>query len=209
MSVILAVLAAAILVAYGIIRGRKRIQATEEVIVRRYIHPGHAWLRITPDGDVLVGIDDFAQSLIGTIEDVRLPRHFRRLEQGAPAMQVVHGKRTVTFVSPVTGRVVGKNEMVLQNPTLVNTAPYGDGWVLRIRPRRIVLQLHNLLTGKSAQRWQDTVRAQLAGLFAATPALMYQDGGELLKDLADRCSDDEWTKVTRMFFMTDESTVLP
>jgi len=206
MSIIFAVITAAILITVGILRAKRPVTEKETVIVRRFVHPGHTWLRMTEDGDALVGMDDFAQSLIGTIDEVALPRMLRRLEQGGPALQVWHGHRRVTLVSPVTGRVVAKNEMVLHNPSLVNTAPYGDGWLLRVRPKKVLLQQRNLLTGKAVQRWMDTVRTQLAAFFVTTPALMYQDGGELVENLADRCSDDEWDKITKTFFLTDATT---
>ena len=205
MSLILGIISAAILIGISMLGLRKPKKVSEDVIVHRYVHPGHTWLRVTPDGDVLVGLDDFAQSLIGTIDGVELPRMLKRLEQGGAAWSVWHGHRRVTLVSPVSGRVVEKNEMVLLNPSLMNTAPYGDGWILRVRPKKLHLQQQNLMTGKAAQRWLESVRVQLAGFFTATPALMYQDGGELVRDLSDRCSDDEWSRITRSFFLTETS----
>jgi glycine cleavage system H protein len=204
MSVILALLTITVLIVIGLFRSKKSRPHVEDVIVPRYMHPGHTWARATEDGDVLVGIDDFAQTLIGTIDDVELPRLLRRVQQGKVAWRVWHGHRLVGLVSPVSGRVIEKNEMVLRNPSLLNTAPFGDGWLLRIRPRKLPAQLNNLLTGKAAHQWLDSVRTRLNGFFTATPALMYQDGGVLLKDLSDRCSDEEWKRVVKEFFLTDE-----
>ncbi len=204
MSAILALATILVLIVIGLIRSRRPQPRREEVIVPRFIHPGHTWARETEDGDVLVGIDDFGQSLIGTIDEVELPRLLRRVEQGRVAWRVWHGHRLVGLVSPVSGRVIEKNEMVLNNPSLVNTAPFGDGWLLRIRPRRLPSQLNNLMTGRAAQQWLDTVQSRLSGFFTTTPALMYQDGGVMLKDLSDRCSDDEWRRLVKEFFLTQE-----
>jgi len=110
------------------------------------------------------------------------------------------------MVSPVTGRVIEKNEMVLNDPSLVNSSPYGDGWLIRVRPRRLPAQLHNMLTGKPAGQWQDAVRAQLSRFFSGTPALMYQDGGVLVTNLCERCSDDEWNRLLKEFFLVNEQT---
>jgi glycine cleavage system H protein len=205
MSAILALVTITVLIVIGWFRSKKSKAHVEEVIVPRYIHPGHTWARVTEDGDVLVGIDDFGQSLIGTIDEVKVPRLLRKVRQGEVAWRVWHGHRQVGLVSPVNGRVIEKNEMVLRNPSLVNTAPYGDGWLLRIKPRRFSAQLNNLMTGKPAHQWLDVARARLSGFFATTPALMYQDGGVLLKDFADRCSDEEWHRLTKEFFLTQES----
>ena len=204
MSTILALVTVTVLIVIGYFRSRKARRHPEDVIVPRYVHPGHTWARATEDGDVLVGVDDFGQSLIGTIDEVELPRLLKKVQQGCVAWHVWHGHRLVGLVSPVSGRVVEKNEMVLRNPSLVNTAPFGDGWLLRIKPRKLPAQLNNLMTGKRASQWLDTVRARLSGFFSTTPALMFQDGGVILKDISDRCSDDEWKRLVKEFFLTDE-----
>lgn len=204
MSVILAVLTAAALIIIGMMRTKKLVKHETPVIVKRYVHPGHGWARMTEDGDVLVGMDDFAQSLIGTVDEVKLPQLLHRVSQGQVAWFVLHGHRLVPMVSPISGRVIEKNEMVLRDPSLINISPYGDGWLFRVRPRKLAHQLHNLFTGKAAQQWQDAVRARLAAIFSGTPALMYQDGGVMLKDLADRCSDEEWKRIAEEFFLVDD-----
>ncbi len=204
MSAILALVTILVLIVIGLLRSKKVKEHAADVIVQRYVHPGHMWARETEDGDVLVGIDEFAQSLIGTIDEVEMPKLFRRLEQGRVALRFWHGHRLTGLVSPVSGRVIEKNEMVLHNPSLVNTAPFGDGWLVRVRPRHLRSQVNNLMTGHAAHEWLDAVRARLSGFFSGTPALMYQDGGVVLKDLSDRCSDDEWRRLTKEFFLTDE-----
>ena len=207
MSTVLALIAVIVMMVGGLIRrSTHRAAVPSPVIVKRYLHPGHTWVRETEDGDVLVGIDDFAQSLIGTVEGLELPRLLKSVEQGKVAWKVRHGLRTVPMVCPVSGRVIEKNEMVLTDPALVNSSPYGDGWLLRVRTRHLPSQLNNLITGKSAQHWLDGARAQLARFFTGTPALMYQDGGVLLTDLADRCSEEEWEKLVSEFFLVNEST---
>ncbi|HCV43113.1 MAG TPA: hypothetical protein DGH68_06485 [Bacteroidetes bacterium] len=203
MSLILALVVATIIILIRMIQKEKPKEVAKPVLVKRYVHPGHGWLRLTQDGDVLVGLDDFGQSLVGSIDEVRLPRLLCRVRQGEVGWTVRHGQRSVPLRSPVTGWVIEKNEMVLNNPSLVNSSPYGDGWLLRVRPSKVNLQLHNLFTGKVASKWQDAERSELASFFSGTPALMYQEGGVLLQNLADKCSDDEWRTIARRFFQTD------
>jgi len=203
MSIILAIVFAAILVVIAILRPRHARKPVTQVLVPRYLHPGHGWLRMTEDGDVLVGMDDFAQSVIGSVDSVRLPRLLKRLNQGEVGWEVARNGRRLKMVSPVSGRVIEKNEMVLTNPSLVNTSPYGDGWLFKVRPAKLAPQLHNLLTGKTVAEWQDTVQTHLSRFFGGTPALMYQDGGILVSNLAERCSDEEWKRLTKEFFLTE------
>jgi glycine cleavage system H protein len=201
MSIILALLAAIVIVAVSSLRARRSAPAAPPVLVKRYTHHGHAWARETDDGAVLVGVDDFAQSLLGPVDTVRFPRLLRHVRQGEPAFTVGHGAREITFVSPVTGWVVMTNDMVRANPGLLNDAPYGDGWIFRVHPVKLAGQLNNLLSGREASQWLDATRAKLAAFFSTTPALMYQDGGTLMQGLADRCSDDEWRAITKEFFL--------
>lgn len=205
MSAILALATIIVLMIVGLIRRSKgHVHTPTPVILKRYTHPGHAWVRETEDGDVLVGIDDFAQSLIGTIEGLELPRLLKSVKQGDVVWRLRHGSREVPMICPVSGRVMERNEMVMTDPALVNAAPYGDGWLIRVRPRRLRAELHNLLTGKSAHEWADGARARLARFFAGTPALMYQDGGVMLTNLAERCSGEEWSRLVSEFFLVDE-----
>ncbi len=198
MTTVLGILSAVLVIIWGMFR--KKPAETKPVFVPRYIHPGHTWTRMTEDGDVLVGIDDFAQTVLGKVDGLKLPRLLHFARQGQPVLRVAHGKRSVQFVSPLSGRVIEKNEMVLNNPSIINSAPYGDGWLIRIRPGRFEIESHNLFTGKTAQQFIEQAKEQLVRLFSGTPALMYQDGGVIIKDLSDRLSDDEWNLMVREFF---------
>lgn len=209
MSALLALIAALVFISWRFFREKRKSVVPNPVIVKRYVHPGHSWVRMTADGDALVGVDEFAQSLIGSIDTVELPRLLHRLEQGTVGWRLTHGSRTVSMLSPVSGRVIEKNEMILHNPQLVNASPYGDGWLLRIRPTALQSQLNNLLTGKASQQWLEQAKAQLVRFFSTTPALMYQDGGLIVKDLSDRISDEEWNALAEELFLVSNNAGKP
>jgi len=206
MSAILAFVTAMVLILISIFRGKKARPAVEPVLVKRYVHPGHTWARETGDGNIVVGVDAFAQSLIGAVHDMKLPRVLKHVSQGAAALDLWHGQRHVRLVSPVSGWVVEKNEMVVNDPSLVNSAPYGDGWLFKVKASRLPNELANLLTGKPAMQWNDVVREQLRRLFTTTPALLMQDGGVMVENLAERCSDEEWKTICKEFFMYEEQS---
>ena len=208
MSILLALIAVLVFIGLEFFRQKRKSIMPPPVIVKRYLHPGHSWMRMTDDGDALVGIDEFAQSLIGSIDTVELPRLLHRVEQGTIGWRLTHGKRTVPMLSPVSGRVIEKNKMILHNPQIVNASPYGDGWLLRIRPTKLKSQLNNLLSGKASHQWLEQAKAQLVRFFSTTPALMYQDGGFIVKDLSDHISDEEWSVLAEeIFLVNDKSTV--
>lgn len=203
MSLILALTFATIIVLLRIALKVRPNEYNEPVLVERYIHRGHSWMKVTHEGDVIVGIDDFGQSVIGLVQEVKLPRLLHRVQQGEVGWTVRHGGEVVPMRSPVSGRVIEKNEMVMHNPALINAAPYGDGWLFKVRPKKLESQLRNLITGRIASKWQDLERAELAGMFSRTPALMFQEGGTLLQNLSERCSKPEWAAIAQRFFLVD------
>ena len=203
MSLILALTVATIVILTRMMRKERPKDIERPVLVKRYVHPGHSWMKINQDGDVVVGIDDFGQSIIGSIDEVKLPRLLHRVRQGEVGWMVRHGQRVVPMRSPVTGWVIEKNEMVKNSPALVNSSPYGDGWLYKVRPSKLSFQLNNLFTGRAATKWQDMERAELLRFFSGTPALMFQEGGVLLQNLADKCSDVEWQSIACQFFQAN------
>lgn len=97
---------------------------------RRYSKT-HEW--VTVDGKhVTVGITDFAQSQLGDVVFLELPKPGRKLEAGEAFGVVESVKAASDLYSPVGGRVIAVNELLAAKPELVNSDPYGDGWILKV-----------------------------------------------------------------------------
>ena len=203
MSILLALITATVLIILGTLRSKRTREPATTVLIRRFVHPGHAWARTTEDGYVVVGVDEFAQSVVGQVSAVALPRLLKHVKQGKPVMELRHGNRALPMMSPVSGWVVEKNEQVLRNPSLINSSPFGEGWLFKVKPYNLGPELKNLLTGKLSRQWQDTTRARLAQFFSGTPVFAYQDGGVVVANLCERCSDIEWNGVLKEFFLSD------
>ena len=88
----------------------------------------HEWLR----ADGTVGITDHAQEELTDVVFVDLPELGREVEAGQVACVVESVKAASDIYAPVSGKVVEVNEAVRKNPALVNTAPYGDGWLFKL-----------------------------------------------------------------------------
>jgi glycine cleavage system H protein len=92
----------------------------------------HEWISVS--GDVgTVGISDYAQSQLGDIVYVEVPEAGRKLTKGGEAAVVESVKAASDVYSPVTGEVVEGNAALAENPALVNSDPFGEGWFFKVK----------------------------------------------------------------------------
>jgi len=94
----------------------------------------HEWARQLADGNVEIGISDHAQHALGDLVYVELPEVGRELAAGEACAVVESVKAASDVYSPVAGQVVAVNGQLAAAPELVNQQPYGQGWLLRVKP---------------------------------------------------------------------------
>ena len=92
----------------------------------------HEWVRITGDTAV-IGITDHAQHELTDVVFVETPAVGRKVKAGEACAVVESVKTASDIYSPVSGEVVEVNKAVADNPSLVNTDPYGNGWFYKIK----------------------------------------------------------------------------
>ena len=91
----------------------------------------HEWAR-QADGVVRVGITDYAQDALGDVVFVELPKVGAEVDAGATLGEVESTKSVSEIYSPVAGTVVAVNDALASSPELVNSDPYGEGWLCEI-----------------------------------------------------------------------------
>jgi glycine cleavage system H protein len=96
--------------------------------------PSDEWLRSESDGNITLGITDYAQHELGEIVYVELPEVGARINEGTPFGVVESVKAVGELHSPVAGEVVAINSATADNSSLVNESPYEDGWLVTIKP---------------------------------------------------------------------------
>lgn len=94
----------------------------------------HEWVRVEADGSLTVGISDHAQAALGDLVFVETPDVGRQLTAGEAFAVVESVKAASDVYSPVSGEVLAVNEALGATPERINQAPYGDGWLMKIRP---------------------------------------------------------------------------
>jgi len=94
--------------------------------------PQHEWVLI--DGEsARIGITDLAQDALGNIVHVQLPVVGQSVQSGASAVEVESSKSVSDIYSPISGSVVLVNESLALEPGLVNSDPYGSGWLYEVQ----------------------------------------------------------------------------
>jgi glycine cleavage system H protein len=94
----------------------------------------HEWARLEADGTVTVGISDHAQQALGDLVFVEAPEAGRRVAAGEACAVVESVKAASDVYSPVSGEIIAGNADLGGQPELINKDPYGEGWIMRIRP---------------------------------------------------------------------------
>lgn len=165
-------------------------------------HPGHTWARSDDDGLVTIGIDDFAQKLVGPVRGARLPSPGEEVQQGEPAFALRADGESIDVLTPISGRVVELNEAFARDPDAVNRDPYGAGWLARLEPSRPHAELRQLLDGALARKWMEGVSESISARLQPELGLLLQDGGTPVDGLARAIDPEHWAEVARGFLRT-------
>ncbi len=173
-----------------------------------YYHQGHSWVMPEARDLVKVGIDDFAQKLLGKPKALELPNIGAKLRQGEVGWKVGVDSKSIEMLSPVSGEVVAVNKEILQNPELINQDPYGKGWLMMIKPNNMTANFKNLLTGRLATAWMEATADALWRRMGSDLGVVYQDGGVVVSGIAKALSPDGWDKLAKEFLLTAEEEMV-
>jgi glycine cleavage system H protein len=222
MTVVLVVLTLAIFIVIDYAWSRKRVMLTEPKTIRscgpipkaqpeclpgirltgsiRY-HPGHTWaLRESPTL-VRVGIDDLAARMIGRAESILLPKRGQWIRQGQKVISIFKDGIKTELVSPIEGEVTSVNEAVVNAPLLVNSDPYGDGWLLTVISPDAETNFRNLLGGGLARHWMEEEESRLSVKTKRQAAVAAHDTGNETSCIPISASGQNWIELTREIFL--------
>ena len=167
-------------------------------------HPGHTWAVAETPELVRVGADDFAVKLAGAMTSIDTPTRGQWIRQGQKIVSMHHQGREIALVSPIEGTVVDVNQTAIDNPSLAQSDPYGEGWLIKVNAPDQKTNFRNLLTGNVARKWLDEAAARLRFVMmpnASLATVMAQDGGVAVTNVIDQLTDADWDKVQKEFFL--------
>ena len=105
----------------------------------------HEWARVESDGTITIGISDHAQDLLGDIVFVELPEIGQSVDAENDTAIVESVKAASDIYSPLSGEVIEVNSLLEDQPEIINSSPYEDGWIYKLTPSDLD-ELDNLLS---------------------------------------------------------------
>ena len=152
---------------------------------------------------VKVGVDDFAQKLVGKINAIQVPGIGSTIHQGDKGWTLEVDSKTIDMLSPVDGKVVAINEKIVNSPENINKYPYVS-WLMKVESPRFSANKKQLLSGALARKWMEEVRENLLSRMSYNLGLVYQDGGLLVDGMARSLDKDKWDEIVKDFFLISE-----
>jgi glycine cleavage system H protein len=127
-----------------------------------WYHPEECWAKES-GGLVLVGVSDFLQKVVGDVAFLELPEAGAELTPGGEAGTMETIKTTVALISPVGGTIQEVNGELDENPQLVNTDPYGVGWIFKVAPRNWEADRKSLLNAEAYfPKMEEKIKVEMA-----------------------------------------------
>jgi glycine cleavage system H protein len=105
-----------------------------EIPTELHYTASHEWVRLEDDGTVTVGITDHAQQALGDLVFIETPEVGIEYAAEEACCVIESVKAASDMYMPINGEVIAANEVLIDEPEMVNSSPYDDGWIFKIKP---------------------------------------------------------------------------
>ena len=171
-----------------------------------FIAKNHTWFTINQEGITKIGIDDFAKKLIGKIDSIELPNLGMELKAGQPLFTIKQGNRSVTFNSPVSGKVSQVDTLLKDNPAALDITSYDRNWICALDTENIDDEIKGMSIGKSAVNfYQDDIekfRILMKDLIKSQNKNEdYLESDQIYVGQLEKLTNGNWQKIVAEFFM--------
>jgi glycine cleavage system H protein len=126
--------------------------------------PKHTWAQITPEGNIRVGVSDYAQKHLKGIAQVITEPVGKEVNKMEPFGVAETWMFLFDLYAPVSGKIVKVNEKLREKPYLINEDPYEEGWIIEIKPKNSLVleeELKTLLSSREYNKWVSKLEGRL------------------------------------------------
>ena len=139
----------------------KELLATPEQLLYT---PKHTWAQITPEGNIRVGVSDYAQRHLKGIAHIRTEPLGKEVEKMEPFGIAETWMFMFDLYAPISGKIVKVNGNLKDEPHIINEDPYNEGWLVEIKPKNSLMleqELKNLLGAREYNKWVGKLEGRL------------------------------------------------
>ncbi len=170
-----------------------------------FIAKNHTWVSMNQAGIAKIGIDDFAKKLIGRVYSVELPNLGMNINAGQPLFTIKQGNRSITFNSPVSGKVSQINTILKDNVDALDVTPYERNWVCALDAENLDNEIKEMHIGKSAVSFFQEEIGKFKKVFtdimkSEKKGDEYVEDGLFIGQL-EKLNDANWNKIIAEFFV--------
>ena len=133
---------------------RKELLVTPELLLYT---PKHTWARVTPEGNIRVGLSDYAQRHLKGIARIMTEAVGKEISKMEPFGVAETWMFMFDLYAPVSGKIVKINKKLKNEPNLINEDPYGEGWIIEIKPKNSLTLEQELKSLLSAREYNKMV----------------------------------------------------
>jgi len=126
-----------------------------KILDELYYTKEHIWVKIENDV-ATIGITDYAQSQLGDVVFIELPEAGREVESGEVIATAESIKAVSEIYSPLTGKIISINEDLANEPSFLNSDPYGDGWICDIQMKDLT-EMEDLMTADDYRAYLEAI----------------------------------------------------
>lgn len=172
-----------------------------------YYDKTHTWAFLERDGIVRIGIDDFLQRVTGRVTRLIMKKPGEKVKRGERILTLVQKGKQMNIYSPMSGTIVESNKLLETESSLINRAPFGEGWVYMVEPDNWSRDIQHMSMSINYLEWLGEeftrLRDFLAGIIkrddSAQLSIVLQDGGEIKESVLEELGPQVWEDFQTVF----------
>jgi glycine cleavage system H lipoate-binding protein/ABC-type phosphate transport system substrate-binding protein len=172
-----------------------------------YFDKSHTWAFMEMQGIVKVGIDDFLQHITGPITRTIIKNTGEKIKKGDHILTLVQNGKQLNIYAPLSGTIKDVNEELMENPSILNTSPYNEGWIYKIEPSNWLREVEFLKMAENYKQWLINEFTRLKDFIVTSTKLnstalspvILQEGGELKDNVLEEFGPATWEEFQKQF----------
>jgi glycine cleavage system H protein len=172
----------------------------------------HTWTHLEKSGSAKVGLDDFLLQITGEVKINYLKREGEMIHKDDLIAAIDQKGKHLRIFSPVSGEILKINPLIIEDPEIINSDPYDDGWICSIKPSNWQAETNSYFLGEEATAWlkkeleriKDFLAMKGEKYYPGVSAIMLQDGGELCQHLLSDLPEGLWHEFQQEFLDPEE-----